>query len=76
MWNPDYTDEGPPRWLGRSPVLWLGLGAFLGGIPLMFWWKSRDGAFFRTKPRPDRHAVRRPKAASRCPPLVPDGAPR
>ncbi len=45
MTNPDYTDEGT-SWLGVSPVLWLGLGAFLLGLPLMFWWHSKDRTFF------------------------------
>lgn len=40
-----YTDEGT-SWLGVSPVLWIGLGLFLGGLPVMFWWHSRDRTFF------------------------------
>jgi amino acid transporter len=45
MTNPDYTSEGT-SWFGVSPVLWLGLGVFLLGIPIMYWWRSRDHAFF------------------------------
>jgi amino acid transporter len=45
MTSPDYTGDGH-SWLGVSPVLWLGLGVFLGGIPLMFWWNSKDHTFF------------------------------
>jgi hypothetical protein len=74
MWSPDYTDEGT-AWLGRSPVLWLGLGVFLGGIPLMMWWKSRDGAFFRVKRDPiDERPP--PEGGQPLPPLVAEGAPR
>ena len=40
-----YTDP-PQAWFGVSPVLWLGLGTFLGGIPVMIWWKSRENTFF------------------------------
>ena len=35
-----------------GPVLWLGLGTLLAGIPIMYWWGSKDGAFFRVKPDP------------------------
>ena len=74
MWSPDYTDEGT-AWLGRSPVLWLGLGVFLAGIPLMMWWKSRDGAFFRVKRDPiDQRPP--PEGGQPLPQLVPEGAPR
>ena len=74
MTNPDYTDEGT-SWLGVSPVLWLGLGVFLLGIPLMFWWNSKDHAFFRTKPDPiDQRPP--PEGGEPLPPLVPEGAPR
>jgi amino acid transporter len=45
MTNPIYTNEGT-SWLGVSPVLWLGLGIFLLGIPLMYWWQSHDRTFF------------------------------
>ena len=45
MTSPDYTGDGH-SWVGVSPVLWLGLGVFLGGIPLMFWWNRYDRTFF------------------------------
>ena len=68
MTDPAYEDP-PISWLGVSPVLWLGLGTLLAGIPLMYWWGSKDGAFFRVKPDPDRRATaaggRRTPAATR-----------
>ena len=35
MTHADYTDP-PSSWLGVSPVLWIGLGTLLAGIPLMY----------------------------------------
>jgi amino acid transporter len=74
MWSPDYTDEGT-AWLGRSPVLWLGLGVFLLGIPLMFWWNSKDHAFFR-RGRDPIEGRPPPEGGAPLPPLVAEGAPR
>ncbi len=73
MTNPDYTSQGT-SWLGVSPVLWLGLVVFLGGIPLMLWWNTRDHAFFRrgTDPLDGRPP---PEGGVPLPPLVPEGAP-
>ena len=74
MTNTDYTDQGT-SWLGVSPVLWIGLGVFLGGIPLMFWWNSKDHAFFRVKRDPiDSRPP--PEGGNPLPPLVSEGAPR
>ncbi len=46
MTDPNYVGPPPVSWLGVSPVFWLGLGVFLAGIPLMFWWNTRDRTFF------------------------------
>ena len=74
MTNPAYTDEGT-SWLGFSPVLWLGLGVFLGGIPLMLWWNRKDHAFFNVKRDPiDSRPP--PEGGEPLPQLVPEGAPR
>jgi hypothetical protein len=74
MTNPDYTDQGT-SWLGVSPVLWIGLGVFLGGIPLMFWWNSKDHAFFR-RGRDPVDLIPPPEGGEPLPQLVPAGAPR
>ena len=74
MTDPIYTSEGT-SWLGVSPVLWLGLGVFLLGIPLMFWWNSKDHAFFRT-PRDSQELRPPPEGGNPLPQLVPEGAPR
>jgi amino acid transporter len=74
MTNPNYTNEGT-SWLSFSPVFWLGLGVFLGGIPLMLWWNTKDHAFFNTKRDPiDQRPP--PEGGQPLPPLVPEGAPR
>jgi amino acid transporter len=72
----DPTWEDPPTsWFGRSPVFWIGLGTLLAGIPLMYWWNTKDRAFFRVKPDPiDRRPP--PEGGTPLPPLVPEGAPR
>jgi len=51
MAKPSYSDP-PTSWLGVSPVMWLGLGTLLAGIPIMYWWGTKDHAFFRVKPDP------------------------
>jgi amino acid transporter len=72
--HPDYEDP-PTAWLGVSPVLVLGLGALLLGVPVMLWWNSRDGAFFHVKPDPV--ALRPPpEGGSPLPSLVAEDAPR
>jgi len=74
MTNIDYTSEGT-SWLGVSPVFWLGLGVFLLGIPLMFWWNSKDHAFFNRGHDPiDLRPP--PEGGAPLPPLVAEGAPR
>jgi len=75
----DFSDpawEDPPTsWGGVSPVLWLGLGTLLAGIPLMYWWNSKDHAFFNVKPDPiDSRPP--PEGGEPLPQLVPEGAPR
>ena len=72
----DPTWEDPPTsWFGFSPVFWIGLGTLLAGIPLMFWWNTKDHAFFRVKPDPiDQRPP--PEGGVPLPPLVPEGAPR
>lgn len=74
MTDPAYEDPAI-SWLGVSPVLWLGLGTLLAGIPVMYWWGSRDGAFFRVKPDPidDRPP---PEGGAPRPPLVAADAPK
>jgi amino acid transporter len=74
MADPAFEDP-PVSWLGVSPDLWLGLGTLLLGIPLMFLWQTRDGAFFRVRPDPiDRRPP--PEGGDPLPPLVAEGAPR
>ena len=74
MTDPAY-EEPATSWLGVSPVLWIGLGALLAGVPVMFWWNSKDHAFFRV--RPDPHELRPPpEGGAPLPQLVPEGAPR
>ena len=74
MTHTDYEDP-PTSWLGVHPVMWLGLGSLLAGLPVMFWWNSRDHAFFRVKPDPiDSRPP--PEGGHPLPPLVPEGAPR
>ena len=75
----DFSDpawETPPTsWFGWSPVLWIGLGTLLAGIPLMYWWNTKDHAFFRVKRDPiDRRPP--PEGGAPLPPLVEEGAPR
>ena len=63
----DYT------WFGVSPVMVMGLGMLLLGLPLMFWWNTRDHAFFRVKPDPiDKRPP--PEGGHPLPPLVTEGA--
>jgi amino acid transporter len=74
MTDPAYEDP-PTSWLGVSPVLWLGVGTLLAGIPLMYWWGSKDRAFFRVKPDPiDERPP--PEGGAPRPPLVAADAPK
>ena len=74
MTHTDYEDP-PTSWLGVHPVMWLGLGSLLAGLPVMFWWNSRDHAFFRVKTDPiDSRPP--PEGGHPLPPLVHEGAPR
>ncbi|MFN8036742.1 MAG: APC family permease [Acidimicrobiia bacterium] len=68
MTNRVYTDP-PQSWLGVSPVLWLGLGVFLGGIPVMFWWRSKDRTFF-DRGTDDVESRPPPEGGEPLPPLV------
>jgi amino acid transporter len=62
-------------WFGIGPDTWIGLGTLLAGFPLMYWWRTKDGAFFRTKPDPV--GIRpSPDGGAPLPPLVPEDAPR
>ena len=72
----ELTSESPPTsWLGVSPVLWIGLGTLLAGIPLMYLWNTHDHAFFRVKPDPiDLRPP--PEGGAPLPPLVARDAPR
>lgn len=68
MTNTNYTTEGT-SWLGFSPVLWIGLGIFLLGIPLMFWWQRHDRTFFDRGTDPiDMHPP--PDVTEPLPPLT------
>ena len=72
----DFADASyeDASWFGIGPVVWLGLGTLLAGIPLMFWWNSKDHAFFRIKPDPiDTRPP--PEGGDPLPQLVPEGAP-
>ena len=74
MTKADFTDP-PADWFGVNPVLFIGLGTLLLGIPLMFWWNRHDHAFFRVKTDPiDRRPP--PEGGNPLPPLVAEGAPR
>jgi len=74
MSHADYTDP-PQLWLGVNPVMIIGLGLLLLGLPLMFWWNTRDHAFFRVKPDPiDKRPP--PEGGEPLPPLVQEGAPK
>ncbi len=74
MSHSDYTDPAY-SWFGVNPVLIIGLGMLLLGLPLMFWWNTRDHAFFRTKPDPiDSRPP--PEGGEPLPPLVAEGAPK
>ena len=74
MTHADFTDP-PSTWLGVSPVLWIGLGTLLAGIPLMYFWNTHDHAFFRVKPDPiDLRPP--PEGGAPLPPLVARDAPR
>jgi amino acid transporter len=74
MSHPTYEDP-PKSWFGVSPVMVLGLGALLLGIPIMLWWNSRDHAYFRVKPDPIETRPP-PEGGEPLPPLVSEGAPR
>ena len=74
MTKSDFTDPAA-SWLGVSPVLWIGLGTLLAGVPLMYYWNTRDHAFFRVKPDPiDLRPP--PEGGAPLPPLVAKDAPR
>jgi len=74
MTKTDYTDP-PASWFGVSPVLVIGMGMLLLGLPIMFWWNSRDHAFFRVRPDPiDERPP--PEGGDPLPPLVAEGAPK
>jgi amino acid transporter len=74
MSHADYTDP-PATWLGVNPVMVIGLGMLLLGLPLMFWWNTRDHAFFRVKADPiDSRPP--PEGGDPLPPLVAEGAPK
>jgi amino acid transporter len=68
MTNPNYTNEGT-AWFGFSPVFFLGLGVFLLGIPLMFWWNAYDRTFFR-RGRDPIDSRPPPEGGAPLPPLV------
>ena len=69
MTSPSYLGQGI-SWFGVSPELWLGLGVFLLGLPLMFWWQSRDGAFFR-RGRDPIEGRPPPEGGNPVPPIIP-----
>ena len=72
MTNKIYTTP-PQTWLWWSPVLWLGLGVFLLGIPVMFLWHAKDRTFFRRGRDP--LALRPPpEGGVTPPPIIPEGA--
>jgi amino acid transporter len=72
MSHADYTDP-PTQWGPWNPVLWIGMGLLLLGLPLMFWWNTRDHAFFRVKADPiDKRPP--PEGGEPLPPLVEEGA--
>jgi amino acid transporter len=69
------SDYEGASWFGIGPVVWLGIGSLLAGIPLMYSWNAKDHAFFRVKTDPiDRRPP--PEGGEPLPPLVPEGAPR
>ncbi len=74
MFDENFTDP-PSSWFGVSPVLWIGMGTLLLGLPLMFWWHAHDRAFFRVRPDPVESRPP-PEGGAPLPPLVADGAPR
>ena len=70
--NASYEDAS---WFGIGPVVWLGLGTLIAGIPLMYWWNTKDHAFFRISADPiDSRPP--PEGGEPLPPLVEEGAPR
>jgi len=74
MTKSDYTDPAA-NWFGVNPVMVMGLGALLLGLPLMFWWNTHDHAFFRVRPDPiDTRPP--PEGGDPLPALVEPGAPR
>jgi amino acid transporter len=42
-----YTGQA---WLGVGPPLVIGIGIFLVGLGVMFWWRSRDATFWQERP--------------------------
>jgi len=74
MTKSDYTDPAA-TWFGVNPVMVIGLGIMALGVPLMFWWNTKDHAFFRVRPDPiDTRPP--PEGGAPLPPLVEEGAPR
>jgi amino acid transporter len=74
MSHANYTDP-PQQWGPWNPVLWIGMGLLLLGLPLMFIWNTRDHAFFRVRPDPiDKRPP--PEGGDPLPPLVDMGAPK
>jgi hypothetical protein len=42
-----YTEQA---WLGVGPPLVIGVGIFLVGLLVMFWWRSRDARYWQERP--------------------------
>jgi amino acid transporter len=42
-----YTGQA---WLGVGPPLVIGVGIFVAGLLVMFWWRTRDGRFWQERP--------------------------
>jgi amino acid transporter len=47
--DPDnsYTEQA---WLGVGPPLVIGIGIFVLGLLVMFWWRTRDATFWQERP--------------------------
>jgi amino acid transporter len=47
--NPDnsYTEQA---WLGVGPPLVIGVGIFVVGLLVMFWWRTRDATYWQERP--------------------------
>ena len=55
-------------WFGLGPPLVIGVGIFLAGVALMFFWRARDGRYWLERPSlPDPDVVRRVKPAAKDP---------